>query len=91
MADVPEVKSFGNGKYSFIVGKLTYTMTTRLPEQDFKKLVVSVQNLVAEYPPYLNQDERLIMALMSILHKLEDIQDRMDDIINQALTETVQD
>lgn len=90
MADVSELKNLGNGKYSFIVGKLTYTMTTQLEEEDFKKLVVNVKNLVAKYPPYLNQDERLIMALMSVSHKLEELQGKLDDVIKQALTEATQ-
>lgn len=87
MADAPIIKNLGRGKYSFIVGKLTYTMTTQLPEDDFKRLVENVRALVAEYPPYLNQDERLIMALMSISHKLEGLQDKLDAVINRSLTE----
>jgi len=87
MTDVPEVKNLGKGKYSFIVGKHSYAMTTQLAEEDFKRLVVSVQKVVAEYPPYLNQDERLIMSLMSVSHKLEQLQGRLDAVINDALTE----
>lgn len=87
MADETEVKSFGKGKYSFIIGKLTYTMTTQLQEEDFKRLVVNVRNLVAEYPPYLNQDERLVMALMSVSHKLEDLQVKLDAAVTRALTD----
>lgn len=91
MTDVPEVKSLGNGKYSFIVGKLTYTMTTRLKEEDFTKLVADVRSLVAEYPPYLNQDERLIMALMSVFHRLDALQGSLDELIRNALKEAAGD
>lgn len=87
MADASEIKNLGRGKYSFIVGKLTYTMTTQLPEHDFVRLVDNVRALVAEYPPYLNQDERLVMALMSISHKLEGLQGKLDSVISNALTD----
>lgn len=89
MADAPEIKNLGHGKYSFIVGKLTYTMTTQLPERDFVKLIENVRALVAEYPPYLNQDERLIMALMSVSHKLVGLQEMLEEVISHALTEGV--
>lgn len=85
MTDVPEVKNLGNGKYSFIVGKHSYTMTTQLAEEDFKRLIASVQKIVAEYPPYLNQDERLIMSLMSVSHRLEQLQARLDAAVSGAL------
>lgn len=87
MTDLPDVKNLGNGKFSFIVGKVTYTMTTQLKEEDFKHLVANVRSLVAEYPPFLNQDERLIMALMSVSHKLAGLQGQLDGIIVRALTE----
>lgn len=86
MADAPEIKNLGHGKYSFIIGRLPYTMTTLLPENDFLRLVENVRVLVAEYPPYLNQDERLIMALMSVSHRLEDLQSKLDAVIYHALT-----
>lgn len=89
MAYAPEIKNLGHGKYSFIIGKLTYTMTTQLPEREFVKLIESVRVLVAEYPPYLNQDERLIMALMSVSHRLAGLQDKLDEVISHALTEDV--
>lgn len=87
MMDAAKIKNLGRGKYSFIVGKLTYTMTTQLPESDFARLVENVRALVAEYPPYLNQDERLVMALMSVSHKLEELQGSLDAVISHALTD----
>lgn len=84
MSDAPEVKSLGGGKYSFIVGKLPYTMTTQLEEDQFKRLVAHVQELVATFPPYLNQDERLIMALMSVSHQLESLEARVQKTIRTA-------
>lgn len=89
MADAPEIKNLGHGKYSFIVGKLTYTMTTQLPERDFIRLIENVRALVAEYPPYLNQDERLIMALMSVSHRLAKLQEKLDEVVSHVLTEGV--
>jgi len=84
MGDAPEIKHLGNGKYSFIVGKLPYTMTTQLEEDQFERLVSRVQSLVATFPPYLNQDERLIMALMSVSHRLENIETRVQQTIRDA-------
>jgi hypothetical protein len=84
MDEAPEIRNLGEGKYSFLVGRQRYTLTTALDEERFVRIVSSIQELVSSFPPTLSQEERLFLALMSYSHELDDIKCRID-----SLTETL--
>ena len=84
MDEAPEIRNLGEGKYSFLVGRQRYTLTTALDEERFVRIVSAIQELVSSFPPTLSQEERLFLALMSFSHELDDIKCRID-----SLTETL--
>ncbi len=84
MDEAPEIRNLGEGKYSFLVGRQRYTLTTALDEERFVRIVSSIQELVSSFPPTLSQEERLFLALMYYSHELDDIKCRID-----SLTETL--
>ena len=84
MDEAPEIRNLGEGKYSFLVGRQRYTLTSALDEERFVRIVSSIQELVSSFPPTLSQEERLFLALMSYSHELDDIKCRID-----SLTETL--
>ncbi len=84
MDEAPEIRNLGEGKYSFLVGRQRYTLTTALDEERFVRIVSAIQELVSSFPPTLSQEERLFLALMSYSHELDDIKCRID-----SLTETL--
>ncbi len=86
MDEAPEIRSLGEGKYSFLVGRQRYTLTTALEEECFVRIVSTIQELVSSFPPSLSQDERLFLALMSFSHELDDIKCKVDSIA-EALKE----
>ncbi len=77
MYEALEIRSFGEGKYSFLVGRQRYTLTTPLDEERFVRIVSAIQELVASFPPALTQEERLLLALMAFSHELDDIKCRL--------------
>ena len=77
MDEAPEIRNLGEGKYSFLVGRQRYTLTTALDEERFVRIVSSIQELVSSFPPTLSQEERLFLALMSFSHELDDIKCRL--------------
>ena len=78
MEETHEIKSLGGGKYSFLIGLRRYTLTTRLESARFKHIVEEARELVGEFPNDLSQDERLFLALMALLHKTEELRNRME-------------
>ena len=53
---LPEIKNWGEGKYSFFVGRQRYTLTTQLDEERFISVVKNVKAAVSQYPSSLCQD-----------------------------------
>lgn len=80
MDEAPEIRNLGEGKYSFLVGRQRYTLTTALDEERFVRIVSVIQELVSSFPPTLSQEERLFLALMSFAHELDDIKCKIDSI-----------
>lgn len=80
MDEAPEIRNLGEGKYSFLVGRQRYTLTTALDEERFVRIVSAIQELVSSFPAALSQDERLFLALMSFSHELDDIKCRIDSV-----------
>lgn len=80
MDEAPEIRNLGEGKYSFLVGRQRYTLTTALGEERFVRIVSAIQELVSSFPPTLSQEERLFLALMSFSHELDDIKSRIDSV-----------
>ena len=72
-----EIKSLGDGRYSFWVGRQKYTLATKLEPARFCRIAEGVSSLVAGFPPNLSQDERLVLALMSLAFRLEDMGERV--------------
>ena len=90
MDEAPEIRSLGEGKYSFLVGRQRYTLTTALGEERFVRIVSTIQELVSSFPPSLSQDERLFLALMSFSHEIDDIKCKVDSV-SETLKESVSD
>lgn len=86
MDEAPEIRSLGEGKYSFLVGRQRYTLTTPLEEERFVRIVSAIQELVSSFPPSLSQEERLFLALMSFSHQLDDLAVRVESMA-EALKE----
>ena len=76
MDELNEIKSLGDGRYSFWVGRQKYTLATKLEPARFCRIAEGVSSLVAGFPPNLSQDERLVLALMSLAFRLEDMGER---------------
>ena len=53
MDEAPEIRNLGEGKYSFLVGRQRYTLTTALDEERFVRIVSARQELVSSFPPTL--------------------------------------
>ena len=83
MDEVPEIRSLGGGKYSFLVGRQRYTLTTPLEEERFVRIVSAIQELIGSFPPSLSQEERLFLALMSFSHRLDDLMVRMESLTEE--------
>ena len=81
MDELNEIKSLGDGRYSFWVGRQKYTLATKLEPARFWarfcRIAEGVSSLVAGFPPNLSQDERLVLALMSLAFRLEDMGERV--------------
>ena len=90
MDEAPEIRNLGEGKYSFLVGRQRYTLTTALDEERFVRIVSAIQELVSSFPPTLSQEERLFLALMSCSHELDDIKCRIDSV-TETLNESGSD
>ncbi|MDO9543724.1 MAG: hypothetical protein Q7J00_00910 [Synergistaceae bacterium] len=90
MDEAPEIRNMGEGKYSFLVGRQRYTLTTALDEERFVRIVSAIQEMVSSFPPTLSQEERLFLALMSFSHELDDIKCRIDSV-TETLNESGSD
>lgn len=86
MDEAPEIRNLGEGKYSFLVGRQRYTLTTPLEEERFARIVSVIQELVSSFPSSLSQEERLFLALMSFSHQLDDLTVRVESM-TEALKE----
>lgn len=81
MGDMSEIKKTEDGKYSFVVGRQRYTLSTPLEENFFCSIVRTVQDAVSSFSPQLTQEERLFLALMSISHKSNSIANKVEKLI----------
>ena len=77
MDDFNEIKSLGGGRFSFWVGRQKYTLTTKLEPARFRVIAESVGRLVGSFPPNLSQDERLVLALMTLAFSIEELGERI--------------
>lgn len=80
MDETHEIKSLGDGKYSFWIGRQRYTLTTKLEAARFFRIVESARELAEAFPPNLSQDERLFLALMAFSHQVEELSRRVGEI-----------
>ena len=80
MDEFNEIKSLGGGKFSFWAGRQKYTVTTKLEPERFRAVAESVGRLVASFPPNLNQDERLLLALMTLAFRVDEMEERVDKL-----------
>lgn len=83
MGDMSEIKKTDDGKYSFVVGRQRYTLSTALEEQLFSSVVRTVQEAVSSFSPQLSQEERLFLALMSISHKNIDVALKLEQLLKR--------
>ena len=80
MDDFNEIKSLGGGRFSFWAGRQKYTVTTKLEPERFRAVAESVGHLVASFPPNLSQDERLVLALMTLAFRVDEMGARLDKL-----------
>ena len=80
MDETRDIKSLGDGKYSFWVGRQRYTLTTKLDAARFFRIVESAREQVEACPANLSQDERLFLALMALSHRVEELNSRIYEI-----------
>ncbi|MDO5115355.1 MAG: hypothetical protein Q4D58_04590 [Synergistaceae bacterium] len=80
MDEGSEIKSLGEGRYSFWIGRQRYTLSTKLEAARFCRVVDTVRELVDGFPSNLSQDERLVLALMAFSHKLDELGERVDEL-----------
>ena len=80
MDETREIKSLGDGKYSFWIGRQRYTLTTKMDAARFFRIVENAWALVEAFPQNLSQDERLFLALMALSHQMEELSRRIDEI-----------
>ena len=73
MDELNEIKSLGDGRYSFWVGRQKYTLATKLEPARFCRIAEGVSSPVAGFPPNLRQAERLVLARMSPDFRLADM------------------
>lgn len=78
MDELSEIQELGGGKYSFIVGRQRYTLTTPLGMEKLSRIVSTIQSVLALFPASLSQEERLFLGVMFLAHKLDDVQLHLD-------------
>lgn len=84
MNETPEVRCVGEGKYSFVVGRNRYTLISKLREDDFLRVVSTVQRLVSSFPAGMSQEERLFLSLMVAAYTLDDTQLRLAGLLDEV-------
>lgn len=82
MDETQEIRSLGEGRYTFLIGRQRYTLNSPLEEECFVRVVSAIQELVDSFPPKLTQEDRLFLALMSMSHKIDDIHNRIDKLLD---------
>lgn len=74
------IRSLGEGRYNLRVGRQRYTIATKLSEERFVQLAESVQRLVDGFQSNLSQDERLFMAVMTLVLEADEIAARTEKL-----------
>ncbi|NLV82046.1 MAG: hypothetical protein GXZ18_03425 [Synergistaceae bacterium] len=82
MEDMSDIKKLDDGKYSFVVGRQRYTLSTPLKEEHFSRVVRTVQDVVSSFPPHLSQEERLFLGLMAISNETANIALKLEKLVN---------
>lgn len=78
-----EIKALGEGRYSFWLGRQRYTLSTKLESERFCRIVENVRKLVDGFPNNMSQDERLVLALMSLALRMEYLGDRAENLCRE--------
>jgi len=79
------IRRLDEDKYTFIVGRKRYTLTTSLDDENFGCVVANVRAAVDSFPPNLSQEDRLFLALMSMSHRMHEIGRRLDGLIENSM------
>ena len=77
MDELNEIKSLGDGRYSFWSGGRNIRSPRSSSRRASAAIAEGVSSLVAGFPPNLSQDERLVLALMSLAFRLEVLGERV--------------
>ncbi|MCE5202170.1 MAG: cell division protein ZapA [Synergistaceae bacterium] len=85
MDEAAGVRKLGDGKYTFIVGRQRYTLTTPLDEERFARVVFDVQAIVDSFPLNLSQEDRLFLALMSLSNQMDEVCCRLEMLTQKTL------
>lgn len=82
MQEMSDIKKVSEGKYSFVVGRQRYTLSTPLEEAHFSRVVRTVQDVVSSFPPHLSQEERLFLGLMSLSHETATVVSKLEKLVD---------
>lgn len=83
MEEMSDIKKMDDGKYSFVVGRQRYTLSTPLEEAHFFRVVRTVQNVISSFPPHLSQEERLFLGLMSLSHEAATVVSKLEKLVEK--------
>lgn len=81
MDEAPEIRILENGKYSFLVGRERYVLSSPLEEEKFHRIVAAVQQAVDSFPSHLPHEERLFLGLMAMSHQVDEFRERLDSLL----------
>lgn len=81
MDETSEIRSLGEGRYSFQMGRQFYTLATKLDEKRFFRVVENARSFLEGLPSNLSQDEILFLGLMAQSYQMEELSTRIEGII----------
>ncbi|MDO4218389.1 MAG: hypothetical protein Q4C78_00100 [Synergistaceae bacterium] len=68
-------------KFSFIVGNKQYCLTSPLPREQMEELLERVNANVMALPPYLTQDEKLLLTLLTLTADFDTLEKKLKSIV----------
>ncbi|MBQ9882105.1 MAG: hypothetical protein IJM42_05820 [Synergistes sp.] len=77
MDDIREIKSLGDGRYTFWIGRGKYTLSTKIDSARFLRIVETVGAVADAFPQNLGQDERLVLSLLALGNRVEELNERI--------------
>ncbi len=90
MDEFEEIVQIEPGRYSFFVGVHQYTLTSPMEKERLVRVISKVQQLVDTFPVSLTQDQRLFLALITTMNKMDRLELKIDGISSKIKKEREQ-